>query len=374
MPPPTISYLTGVHFASGAIGLLAEVLAELGVRRPLVVTDPGLRKLGITERIGMKDATVFSDVQTNPDEVSAVAGVQVFRENDCDGIVAVGGGSPIDCAKCISLLVSHPAPLEQYALIRGGLNRITNDKPPLVAIPTTAGTGTEVGRAALVTMDSGVKLAVISPHIIPTQAICDPELTLGLPPDLTAATGADAISHCVETYCSPKFNPVADSIALDGLHRATKHLAAAVRDGSDIEHRSEMMMAALQGGLTFQKGLGLIHSLSHPLGALTHHRLHHGALNAIYLPHVLRFNAEACPEKMRRMAQAVGTDENGEALAKAFEKLHAEIGLPVRLRDLGVTADDLQGIPQAAVEDHSTPTNPRQVDVANAKTVLQAGF
>lgn len=374
MPLPTIHYLTGVHFRVGSVALLPEVLAELGVERPLVVTDHALQELRIVDRLDVKPAAVFADVKTNPDEESAVTGVDVYHEHECDGVVAIGGGSPIDCAKCISLLVTHPGPLEQYALIRGGVGRITGNKPPLVAIPTTAGTGSEAGRGALVTMRSGVKLAVISPHIIPTVAICDPELTRGLPPLLTAATGLDAISHCVETFCSPKFNPVAEAIALDGLQRAWRNLPTAVQSGDDMSARGEMLMAALQGGLTFQKGLGFIHSLSHPLGALTHRRLHHGMLNAIFLPHVLRFNATACPEKMSRMAEAIGVGSNAESFARASDELNQTIGLPTRLRDMGVTQEDFAGIPKAAVADHSTPTNPREVTESDCQALLDAAF
>lgn len=374
MALPTINYLTGVHFGVGSLGMLAEVLSDLGVTRPLVVTDRGLQDLGFVDRLGVKPAAVFADVKTNPDEESAVAGVGIYHEHDCDGVVAVGGGSPIDCAKCISLLVTHAEPLEQYAMIRGGVGRITSNKPPLVAIPTTAGTGSEVGRGALITMRSGQKLAVISPHIIPNVAICDPELTRALPPLLTAATGLDAISHCVETFCSPKFNPVAEAIAIDGLQRAWQNLPAAVQSGDDIAARGEMLMAALEGGLTFQKGLGLIHSLSHPLGALTHRRLHHGMLNAVFLPHVLRFNADACPDKMRRMAEVVGVAADAESLAPAAHKLIESIGLPTRLRDIGVTQADFNGIPAAAVADHSTPTNPRTVTDADCQALLEAAF
>ncbi|MCH2201181.1 MAG: iron-containing alcohol dehydrogenase [Fuerstiella sp.] len=374
MTIPTINYLTGIHFGVGSIGLLSDVLAEYSVERPLVVTDRGLLELGFVEQLGVKPAAIFADVETNPDEAGALAGVAAYREHDCDGVVGLGGGSPIDCAKCISLLITHSEPLEQYALIRGGAARITANKPPLIAIPTTAGTGSEVGRAALVTMRSGQKLAVISPHIIPDVAICDPQLTRGLPPLLTAATGLDAISHCVETFCSPKFNPVAEAIALDGLKRAWQNLPTAVQTGNDINSREELMIAALEGGLSFQKGLGLIHSLSHPLGALTHRRLHHGMLNAIFLPHVLRFNADACPEKMRRMAETTGVGSAAESLARASEQLNESIGLPTRLRDMGVTREDLAGIPAAAMADHSTPTNPRQVTEADCQAMLDAAF
>ncbi|MFM1550446.1 MAG: iron-containing alcohol dehydrogenase, partial [Lentisphaeria bacterium] len=203
---PTISYLTDIYFGPGVISELCNLCEAHNVTRPLLVTDQGLVALGMHERVPCEPAAMFADIPTNPTEQSVLAGLDAYHENDCDGIIALGGGSPIDCAKAISLLVTHPKPLEQYALIRGGLSLITADKPPLFAVPTTAGTGSEVGRASLITVASGTKLGLISKHLIPTAAVCDPELTLGMPAQLTAATGIDAISHCVETFCSPKLN------------------------------------------------------------------------------------------------------------------------------------------------------------------------
>ena len=307
---------------------------------------------------------MFDQVAANPTEDNVLAGLAIYREHGCDGIVAAGGGSPLDCGKAIALLATHPEPLEQYALLRGGVSRITADKPPLIAVPTTAGTGSEVGRGALIAFGRGAKLALISPHLYPTAAVCDPELTLGLPPLLTAGTGMDAISHCVETFCSPKFNPVADAIALDGLSRACRNLRVAVEDGGNLEARSEMMIAALEGGLTFQKGLGLIHSLSHPLGAVPGLPLHHGTLNAIFLPHVLRFNAPDCPQKMEQMASTVGI-ARGENLPEFFSRLISEIGLPTRLRNLNVGRNLLPELAGMALADHSTATNPRPVSEAD---------
>jgi 4-hydroxybutyrate dehydrogenase len=370
MPTSLINYLTAVHFGAGAVADLPGILKQHRIQRPLVVTDRGLMELGMVERLLIEPAATFSDVPTNPTEESVLAGVVTFRENDCDGIVALGGGSPIDCAKAVSILATHPEPLDQYSLIRGGLAKISVQKPSVIAIPTTSGTGSEAGRGALISFPSGEKLALISPHVIPTAAVCDPELTLGLPPLLTAATGMDAISHCVETFCSPKVNPVADAIALDGLARAFGSLRAAVNDGSCLHHRSEVMMASLQGGLTFQKGLGMIHSLSHPLGALPDKPLHHGTLNAIFLPHVLRFNAEACSEKLDRMADVMKCGE-GRNLATVFERLIADIGLPSRLSELAVTEADLEAIPQLAMADHSTPSNPREMTVEDCHNVLR---
>src|SRR6185437_14477942 len=242
--------------------------------------------------------------------------------------------SPIDLAKAVALLVHHVLPLEQYAFVRGGLTRITSRIPPLIAIPTTAGTGSEVGRAAVMTLGSGEKLGIISPHLIPKAAVCDPELTVGLPPILTAGSGMDAISHCIETFCSPRKNSVADAIALEGLSRGWRHLETATHHGANLSARSEMMLCSLHGGLTFQKGLGAVHSLSHPLGALTEKRLHHGTLNAIFLPHVLRFNAPACPEKLGRIAHALGLTR--EQLPDAVTKLNARLGLPPNLSAMGV--------------------------------------
>ena len=368
-----INYLTTIHFGSGAVADLPTILARNKISRPLLVTDNGLLSAGIPQQLPFAPAALFSDVDSNPDEASVLRGVEVFGEHGCDGIVAVGGGSPIDCAKCIGLMATHTHPLDQYALIKDGLPRISSQKPPLIAVPTTSGTGSEVGRAALITFNSGEKLGIISPHMIPTVAVCDPDLTLGLSPQLTAATGMDAISHCVETFCSPKYNPVADAIAIDGLTRAVRSIRSAVEDGTQIHHREEMMMSSLQGGLTFQKGLGMIHSLSHPLGALPHKRLHHGMLNAIFLPHVLRYNSAACPDKMNQLALAAGVD-NERHIADFFQQLTADLGLPTRLAELGVVEADLKGVAEAALRDHSTASNPRQMSESDCDSLLRAAI
>lgn len=364
MLPPEISYLTGIHFGAGRVDALPALLAQHGISRPLLVTDTGLVDCGLADRILPDPAATFHAVSANPAVEDVQAGLAVYREYACDGIVAAGGGSPLDCGKAIAVLVTHPEPLEQYALLRGGLGRITADKPPVVAVPTTAGTGSEVGRGALICFGRGCKLALISEHLYPTAVVCDPELTTGLPPALTAGTGMDAISHCVETFCSPKFNPVADAIALDGLGRACRNLRTAVNEGDNLAARTEMMIAALEGGLTFQKGLGLIHSLSHPLGAVPELPLHHGTLNAIFLPHVLRFNLPECPKKMDRMASAVGI-ARGENLPEYFSRLIQEIGLPTRLRNLHVDRGLFVELAEAALADHSTATNPRTVSAAD---------
>jgi alcohol dehydrogenase class IV len=321
-----------------------------------------LVNLGLIKTLGIGSPQVFDKVETNPTEAMAIAALEAYRAGDCDGIIAAGGGSSIDLAKCAALLVYHAPPLEQYAVLNGGVPKITSRMPPLIAVPTTSGSGSEVGRAALITFRGGQKLGFISDHLLPCAAICDPELTVRMPPQLTAGTGMDAISHCIETFCSVRFNPVADAIALDGLQRGYLNILKATRNGADLQARSEMMMCSLQGGLAFQKGLGAVHSLSHPLGALTEKQLHHGTLNAIFLPVVLRFNYHNIKEKIQSMAQRLEIRDEA-TLPEVFEKLNSDLGLPARLRDLGLTKEDLLPLAERAQRDHCTLTNPRQLHV-----------
>lgn len=363
-----ISYLTDTYFGFGALSLLPELLRDLGIARPLVVTDEGLTRLGKIDRLGIGNLTLFDRVETNPTEESVTGALNAFRAAGCDGVVAAGGGSPMDLAKCVCLLVHHPPPLEQYAVLQGGTSRITPKMPPLVAVPTTAGSGSEVGRAALISLSSQGKLAFLSPYLLPKVAVCDPELTLSLPPLLTAATGMDAISHCVEAFCSPRFNPVADAIALDGLERGAQNIQSATRAGCDRQARTEMMMCSLQGGLAFQKGLGAVHSLSHPLGALTQKQLHHGTLNAIFLPVVLRFNFNSCPEKMEAMARRLGL-KDGAALPGFFAELNRQLGLPGNLCQVGLSREELEPLAEAAQQDHCTPTNPRPLALDDCRAL-----
>jgi len=297
-------------------------------------------------------------VETNPTEEMALKALTIYRESSCDSIIAVGGGSPIDLAKCVALLVHHPPPLDQYAILHGGNSKITDQVPPFIAVPTTSGSGSEVGRAALLTLSRGEKMGFLSNHLLPCETICDPELTLGMPPLLTAATGMDALSHCIEAFCSPRYNPVADAIALDGLERGYHHILKVTRAGNDRNGRSEMMMCSLEGGLAFQKGLGAVHSLSHPLGSLTEKKLHHGTLNGIFLPFVLRFNFDHCQDKMQAIARQL---ELGEAssLPEVFTQLNLDLGLPTRLRELGLTKSELIPLAEKAQKDHCTSTNPR---------------
>lgn len=357
----TINYLTQVEFDFGAVSRAAEIAASLGMKRPLLVTDAGLAAGPVMTRVREVlqplDPVVFMGTPQNPDEESVEAAVALYKANGCHGVIALGGGSPIDLGKGVALLATHDGPLEQYAVIGGGMAKITARIAPLLAIPTTAGTGSEVGRAALITLRDGRKLGFISPHMIPRLALCDPELTLGLPPRLTAATGMDALTHCFETYLSPRINPPADAIALDGATRAAKWIRTAVREGSNRDARWNMMMASLQGGLTFQKGLGAVHSMSHPLGGVKQPVFHHGTLNAVILPAVLRYNRSHATEKCELLERALGARPG--ALPEFIETLNAEIGLPRSLRAMGVTDDMIPRMVEGAMKDHSTATNPR---------------
>lgn len=351
-----INYITRIQFGFGALAVLADELARLGFRRPLVVTDRGVVATGMIDLVRQQvpDGVVFADTPSNPTEHAAREAAALYRDGRCDGILAIGGGSPMDLAKAAALVTTHDGPLASYALVNGGLDRITADLPGTVAVPTTAGTGSEVARAAVIIMSDGSKRAIGSPFLVPKVAICDPELTMGMPPALTAGTGFDALAHCVESYCSPTVNPPAEGIGLDGMARAVKFIGRAVRDGGDREARWQMMMASLEGGLTFQKGLGAVHALSHPLGELG---LHHGTTNAVLLPHVLRFNAPLIGDKLARMATALGLD-GPDAFIGALADLIREVSLPTTLSAMGVREEHVAVMARKAEQDSCNATNP----------------
>jgi 4-hydroxybutyrate dehydrogenase len=373
-----ISYLTTIHLEEGAVRLLPSECARLGVKRPLLVTDPGVRRAGILDAIpGAGAMVLFDATPANPTEAAVRAAVELYRAEGCDGVVAVGGGSSMDLGKGVALAATHDGPLRQYALVEGGVSRITPATAPVIAVPTTSGTGSEVGRAAVIILDDGRKLALLSPHVIPKSAICDPELTYGLPPLLTAATGMDALSHCFETFMAPSFNPPADAIALDGLRRGWRSIEQATRSPRDRDARRDMMTAALEGALAFQKGLGCVHSLSHALGGLEP-RLHHGTLNAVLLPAVIRFNGPSpslvAEDKLVRMGAAIGTPGDADAIATAVADLNVRLGLPLGLGALGVREELFPRIVAGALSDHCHATNPRIASAEDYSEILAASL
>ena len=360
-----IYYVTQIQFEFGAIKLLKQECARVGITRPLIVTDPGVKAAGILQKAldalpGIK-VTVFDQTPSNPTEAAVRAAAEMYKANDCDGLIAVGGGSAIDCAKGVAIAATHEGPLTTYATILGGSDKITARAAPLIAVPTTSGTGSEVARGAIIIVDDHRKLGFHSWHLVPKTAICDPELTMGLPAKLTAATGMDAIAHCMETFMSAAFNPPADGIALDGLERGWAHIERATRDGSDREARFNLMSASMQGAMAFQKGLGCVHSLSHSLGGVDP-RLHHGTLNAVFLPAVVGFNSgvESVQKdrRLERMARAMGLASGGD-IAEAIRDMNARLGLPKGLAEMGVERAAFGKIIEGALADHCHKTNPR---------------
>ncbi len=359
----TITYLTTIHFDFGAVDRLGEELNRLAVGRPLLVTDKGVAAAGLLDRVrdglpGTVRATVFDATPANPTERAARAATDLFVSGGCDGLIGLGGGSAIDLAKAVGLMATHPGELARYAAVEGGAARISSRVAPLIAVPTTAGTGSEVGRGTVIVLEDGRKLALLSPHLIPKCALCDPELTLGLPPALTAGTGMDAMAHCIETFLAPAINPPAEAIALDGLVRSAGHIERAFLDGSDRTARWEMMMAAMEGAMAFQKGLGAVHAMSHPLGALPGRPLHHGTLNAVVLPAVLAFNEAHAGGKYGRVRELLGLAPSAD-LGGWVRTLNARLGLPAGLREMGVTEADIPGLAAQAEKDHCNATNPR---------------
>ncbi len=375
-----IYYVTQIQFEFGAVKLLPSECERVGIQRPLIVTDAGVKAAGVLQKaldaLPGVPVTVFDQTPSNPTEAAVRAAVEMYKAGQCDGLIAVGGGSAIDCAKGVAIAATHEGPLTHYATIEGGSPRITERVAPIIAVPTTSGTGSEVARGAIIIVDDHRKLGFHSWHLVPKTAICDPELTLGLPPLLTAATGMDAIAHCMETFMAPAFNPPADGIGLDGLERGWGNIEKATRDGADRDARLNMMSASMQGAMAFQKGLGCVHSLSHSLGGVNP-RLHHGTLNAMFLPAVIQFNAPAesmvKDRRLDRMAQVMGL-RFGSDIPNAIRDMNARLGLPTGLAAMGVTEADFDAVIKGALADHCHKTNPRIAAADEYREMLVASL
>lgn len=374
-----ITYLTKIHFAHGVLEeAIAAETSALNIKHPMIVTDRGVADCGLLERlIDALDCrsrpTIYSGTPSNPTEQACHDATNTYLEAECDGLIAFGGGSSMDLAKAAALLASHGGTLARYAAIEGGVGRIRDVLPPVIAVPTTAGTGSEVGRASVIVMKDGRKLGIVSPFLIPRVAICDPTLTLDLPSDMTAGTGMDALTHCVETYIATAYNPPADGIAIDGLQRAAANIERAVQKGHDIDARREMMAAAMNGALAFQKGLGGVHAMSHALGGLPGYDLHHGTLNAVLLPHVLEFNAPAVSKRYPALRNAMGLKQ-GADLPEAISGLNDRLNLPAGLAAMGVDEHAIALAAPLAEKDHTNSTNPRRASAEDYRQLMTAAL
>ena len=373
---PVMRFMNTCIFDHGAIGQLGKTLQGYGVERPLLVTDKGIEAAGILDKVlgalgDIKPVYVYTDTVPNPTEDQAIETAELYKQHGADGAIALGGGSSMDLAKAMILLASQGGQLSDYAAISGGSKHI-KALPPLVAIPTTAGTGSEVSVGFINTLNNGRKETFASPLLIPNTAICDPELTLGLPAGLTAATGMDAVTHCIEAILVPAPNPPAEGVGYDGLHRAVGQgaLRRAVADGSDKDARWNMMMASYEGAIAFVKGLGGVHALSHAAGRLKEKKLHHGTLNAIFLPHILRFNEGAAEEKYARIRFAMGLKDNAN-LGDAIDRLNSDIGLPQTLKAIGVEASDGPGIVEYALADLAHFGNVKKMDAGDYEKIFE---
>ena len=359
-----LNYFNRPYFENGAIKKISEVLKINGIKNPLICTDPGLSSIGMTDKVRNLISEDFSssfyeETPANPTEKAVNEALELYKTNDCDGVVGFGGGSSMDLAKAVALMANHEGSLLDYSVNEGGYGKI-KETMPMVAIPTTSGTGSEVSVGSLIIMNDGRKLIFASPHLMPNAAICDPELTIGLPPVLTAGAGMDALTHCIEAILSPINDPPAEAVGIDGIEKIIKEesLIRACKDGQDKEARWGMMMASTEGAMAFSKGLGAVHSMSHAIGANQELGLHHGTLNAVILPSVLRFNQDHVGNKYSRIARAMGKNESIN-LATEIEKLNEKIGMPSNLSEMGVTEDMIPDLIAHAMTDPSNITTPR---------------
>jgi 4-hydroxybutyrate dehydrogenase len=359
-----INYLNQCIFEDGAISNLSRALGSLGITRPLLVTDAGIKAAGILVKVlaeAPNDTVVFDQVLQNPTQAQVQELLDKYRSSGCDGLIALGGGSSIDIAKATALMASHDGDLARFSVAQRGSKHI-GKVAPIIAIPTTAGTGSEVSVAAMIVMESGTKEIFISPNLIPPIAICDPLLTIGLPPHLTAATGMDALTHCIEAVLSPAINPPADAIGLDGIERifAQGWLERAVKEPENREARWNMLMASTEGALAFVKGLGACHALAHSCSRIKELNLHHGVLNAIFLPRVMRAieaqTDEAGNMKLTRIKKAMGLSQDDNISSAIFD-LSSKINIPRNLTAIGIVAGHCDEVVEYAMLDFAHLTN-----------------
>jgi len=371
------NYPTSIRFGAGRIRELPEACAELGIREPLLITDSGLAELpmvpdalSINEQAGVRTG-LFSDVRENPSGKNVEDGVLAFTNGGHDGVIAFGGGSALDAAKAVALMVGQERPLWDFEDVADWYMRVdVAGMVPVVAVPTTSGTGSEVGRASLIVdEETHSKKVIFHPGMLPGIVICDPELTVGMPPKLTGAVGMDALSHSLEALCSPFFHAMADGIAVEGMRLVHRSLRRACREGGDIEARSEMMAASTMGATAFQKGLGAMHSVAHAIGGVMN--VHHGTTVAIMMPYVLRLNRDAIDGKMVRLAAYLELPDPGfEAVFDWVLELRRDAGIPNTLAELGVTEDDVPSLSKKAALDPTAGTNPVPLTVENLNMLI----
>jgi alcohol dehydrogenase class IV len=366
------NYPTAIRFGAGRIAELPDACCELGMSRPLLVTDPALARMPMVQKV--VTAGLFSNVRANPVGANVEEGVAAYHAGGHDGVIAFGGGSALDVGKVIAFMSGQSRPLWDFEDREDWSSRADPAGiAPIVAVPTTAGTGSEVGRAGVILDEAeGIKKIIFHPKMLPSIVIMDPELTIGLPPQVTAATGMDALSHCLEAYCAPGFHPMADGIAAEGTRLIHDFLLRAYRDGSDVEARGNMLVAASMGATAFQKGLGGMHALAHPIGALCD--THHGLTNAVLMPHVLAYNRPAIEEHIARLAGFIGLDPSFEAFLDWILDMREKLSIPHTLRQLGVAPELTEDIARMAEADPSAQGNPRPFGAAAARQVLEQAF
>ena len=371
------SYPTSIRFGSGRIAELADACAQAGMLRPLLVTDRGLAGLPITAQAldalehGGLGRAVFADVDPNPNELNLAAGVDAFRAGGHDGIVAFGGGSGLDLGKMIAFMAGQTRPVWDFEDIGDWWTRADADAIyPNICVPTTAGTGSEVGRASVLTnSQSHEKKIIFHPKVLPSVVIADPELTVGMPKAITAGTGMDAFAHCLEAYCSPHYHPMSQGIAVEGLRLVKENLPIAFTEPDNLEARANMMSAAMMGATAFQKGLGAIHAISHPIGAM--HNTHHGTTNAVVMVDVLKFNRPAIEKRIEMLNGYLGIQSGFDGFVDFVAGLNRSLGIPESLSAIGVHNPDIDRLLAGALSDPSTGGNPVEMTASNTRTLLE---